>query len=76
MSNEKPFADVVSGVLNDVAHAAESLRADLDGFVKARLETLVGEMNLVSREDFDAVKAMAAEARLENEKLEARIRAL
>jgi BMFP domain-containing protein YqiC len=76
MPNEKLYSDFFSGVLNDVAHAGEALRADIEGFVKARLEKLLGEMNLVSREEFEAVKAMAGQARLENERLEARIKAL
>ncbi len=40
------------------------------------MEKLVADMNLVPREDFEAVKAMAAKARSENEALAARIAAL
>ena len=40
------------------------------------LERLLDDMELVNRDEFDAVKAMAAEARAENERLAARIAAL
>ena len=42
----------------------------------ADVAKLVADMDFVPREEFDAVKAMAAKARSENEKLEARIAAL
>ena len=44
--------------------------------MRQRLERLVADMDFVPREEFEAVKAMAAKARTENEKLEARIAAL
>jgi BMFP domain-containing protein YqiC len=44
--------------------------------VKQRLERLVADMDFVPREEFEAVKAMVAKARAENERLEARIAAL
>jgi BMFP domain-containing protein YqiC len=40
------------------------------------MEKLVADMNLVSREEFEAVKAMAAKARTENESLAARVASL
>jgi BMFP domain-containing protein YqiC len=44
--------------------------------MRQRLEKLVADMDFVPREEFDAVKAMAAKARSENERLEARIKDL
>jgi len=44
--------------------------------MRQRLERLVADMDFVPREEFEAVKAMAAKARTENERLEARIAAL
>jgi hypothetical protein len=52
------------------------VRSEIDTFVKQRLEKLVGDMDFVPRDEFEAVKEMAAKARAENEKLEARIAAL
>jgi len=44
--------------------------------VRQRLERLLDGMNLVTREEFDAVKAMAAKARSENEALNKRLAAM
>lgn len=73
---DNPFLDGLARFFTDAAGAAQSLRAEIDTFVKQRLERLVADMNLVPREEFDAVKDMAAKARAENERLEARIAAL
>ncbi len=52
------------------------MRNEIDTFVKQRLEKLVSDMDFVRRDEFEAVKEMAAKARTENERLEARIAAL
>jgi BMFP domain-containing protein YqiC len=76
MQTDNPFLDGLAKLFTDAAGAAQSLRAEIDSFVKQRLEKLVAEMDFVPREEFEAVKAMAAKARSENERLEARIAAL
>ena len=76
MQTENPFLDGLAKLFTDAAGAAQSLRAEIDSFVKQRLEKLVAEMDFVPRDEFEAVKAMAAKARSENERLEARIAAL
>lgn len=76
MQTDNPFLDGVARLFTDAAGAAQSLRQEVDAFARQRLEKLVADMNLVPREEFDAVKAMAANARAENESLAARIAAL
>ena len=76
MAGDNPFLDQLAKLLTDAAGAAEGLRKELDGFVKSRLERLAAEMNFVPRDEFDAVKAMAAKALAENEALTARLDAL
>ena len=76
MQTENPFLDGLAKLFTDAAGAAQSLRAEIDTFVKQRLEKLVADMDFVPREEFEAVKAMAAKARAENEQLEARVAAL
>ena len=76
MQTDNPFLDGLAKMFTDAAGAAQSLRAEIDSFVKQRLEKLVADMDFVPREEFEAVKAMAAKARAENERLEARIAAL
>jgi len=66
------LARVASGAINTLG----GLREEIELRVKERLERLASEMDLVSREEFDAVKAMAAKARAEQTALEKRIVAL
>ena len=73
---DNPFLDGMARILTDAAGAAKSVRDEIDTFVKHRLEKLVADMDFVPREEFEAVKAMAAKARDDNEKLQARISAL
>ena len=70
---DNPFLDGVAKAFTDAAGMAQSVRTEIDTFVRQRLERLVGDMDFVPREEFEAVKAMAAKARAENEKLAARV---
>ena len=76
MQTDNPFLDGLAKMFTDAAGAAQSLHAEIDTFVKQRLEKLVADIDFVHRDEFEAVKAMAAKARSENERLEARIAAL
>jgi BMFP domain-containing protein YqiC len=73
---DNPFLDGVAKVFTDAAGMAQGVRTELDTFMRQRLERLVADMDFVPREEFEAVKAMAAKARAENELLAARIDAL
>src|SRR4051812_36245608 len=73
---DNPFLDGVAKAFTDAAGMAQSVRTEIDSFVRQRLERLVADMDFVPREEFEAVKAMAARAREENEALAARIAAL
>jgi BMFP domain-containing protein YqiC len=70
-------------ILDDLAKTAtgavgvlQSARQEVEALARARLERLLDKMELVTREEFEAVKEMAAKARAENEKLAVRIAAL
>ena len=76
MQTENPLLDGLAKFFTDAAGAASSVRSELDTFMRQRLEKLVADMDFVPREEFEAVKAMAAKARAENERLEARLAAL
>ncbi|HEY4114401.1 MAG TPA: accessory factor UbiK family protein [Rhizomicrobium sp.] len=73
MQTENPFLDGLARFFTDAAGAASALKTEIDTFVKQRLEHLVAEMDFVPREEFEAVKAMAAKARAENERLASRL---
>lgn len=66
------FARLTSGALG----LASNMRGEAETIIRERLRRLLADMDLVSREEFDAVRAMAAKARAEQEGLEARVRAL
>ncbi|HEX3665649.1 MAG TPA: accessory factor UbiK family protein [Rhizomicrobium sp.] len=76
MQTDNPLLDGLARMFTDAAGAAQSVRAELDTFMRQRLERLVADMDFVPREEFEAAKAMAAKARSENERLESRIAAL
>ena len=76
MQSENPFLDGLAKLVTDAAGAAEGARAEVETFVKQRLEKLIADMNFVPRDEFEAVKAMAAKAREENEALARRLDAV
>ncbi len=76
MQTDNPLLDGMARLFTDAAGAAQSLRNEIDTFVRQRLEKLVADMDLVQRDEFEAVKAMAAKARTENESLSARVATL
>lgn len=70
------FFDEVARLMNDAAGVATGVRREFDTLLKTQAERLLREMDIVQREDFEAVKEMARLAREENEALKARIAAL
>ena len=76
MQTDNPLLDSLARLFTDAAGAANSARNEIDTFMRQRLEKLVADMDFVPREEFEAVKAMAAKARTENEALAARLKKL
>lgn len=68
--------DDFARLLTDAAGAAQGVRREVENGIRAQLERLLNSMDLVQREEFEAVKEMAAKAREENEALSARLAAL
>lgn len=68
--------DEFAKLMTDAAGVATGMRREAETFMRGRAERLLAEMDLVSREEFDAVKAMAERAREENERLAAELEAL
>ena len=62
--------------MNDAAGVAHGVRREFDTLFKTQAERILGDLDLVKREEFEAVKDMARLAREENEALKARIAAL
>lgn len=70
------FFDEIGRLMNDAAGAAQGVKRELDTVMRTQAEKFLRDMDLVKREEFEAVKDMARLAREENEALKARIAAL
>jgi len=70
------FFDEVARLMNDAAGAAQGVKREIDTVVRHQAERILNDLDLVKREEFDAVKDMARLAREENEALKTRIAAL
>src|SRR5688572_6539940 len=74
-SENKLFDDFVK-MMNGVAGTMAGMGREAESSARERMREWIGGMDFVSRDEFEAVKAMAAAARDENEALKARIAAL
>jgi len=70
------FFDELGKLITDAAGAADGVRKEIETVVRAQAERVLRDLDVVQREDFEAVKAMAQKAREENEALKERIAAL
>lgn len=73
MQTQNRIFDDLARVAGGALGALTGLRDEIELLVRQRLERTLSDMDLVTRDEFDAVKAMAAEARAENERLAARL---
>ena len=73
MQTDSHILDDVARVATGAMGAASGLKGELDAMVKRRLEGILAGMDLVPRDEFDAVKEMAARARSESEALAERV---
>ena len=74
-SQNKLFDDLVK-VLNGAAGTVAGMSREANAAMQERAREWVGGLDMVSREEFEAVKAMAVAARDENDALAARLAAL
>lgn len=68
--------DELGRLFTNAAGAAQGVRQEVETVLRGQAERLIADMDLVTREEFEAVRAMAQLAREENEALKARIEAL
>jgi BMFP domain-containing protein YqiC len=76
MQTNNRILDDLARVITDAAGAAQGLGREASAVFRSRAERLLRDLDVVQREEFEAVKAMAERARVENDRLEARIAAL
>jgi len=70
------FLDEMARLMNDAAGVASGVRREFDTVVRNQADRILRDLDVVKREEFEAVKEMARLAREENEALKARIAAL
>jgi BMFP domain-containing protein YqiC len=68
--------DEFAKLMNDAAGVAQGVRREFDSVMRTQAERIMRDMDVVHREEFEAVKEMARLAREENEALKGRIAAL
>lgn len=76
MQTRSRLLDEVARLANGAAGVASGLREEIESLVQQRLERVLADMELVRREEFEAVEAVAIKAREEQEALEKRVAAL
>lgn len=70
------FFDEIAKLMTDAAGAAQGFRQDAENLFRSQAEKVLRDLDVVQREEFEAVKAMAAKALEENERLLKRIEML
>jgi len=73
MQTDNRLLDGMARFFTNAAGAAKAFKDEMETMVKGRVERMIADLDFVPRDEFDAVKAMAAKARTENEKLAARV---
>ena len=73
MQTRDKFFDDLSQLMTNAAGMAQGVRTEAETAMRSRVERWMAESNLVTREEFDAVREMATLAREENQRLGARI---
>lgn len=76
MSSSNPLLNGLSRLMTDAVGVAQGVKKEADGVVKAQIERVLRDVDVVTREEFEAVKEMAAAARDENDRLAARLAAI
>lgn len=73
MQSENRFFDDLAKMVNGIAGTVAGAGREAESAMRERAKEFVGRMDFVSREEFEAVKEMAAKARAEAEALKARL---
>jgi BMFP domain-containing protein YqiC len=68
--------DEIAKLMNDAAGVAQGVRREFDTVLRTQAERVLRDLDVVHREELEAVKEMARLAREENESLKARVAAL
>ncbi|MEZ5891170.1 MAG: accessory factor UbiK family protein [Xanthobacteraceae bacterium] len=70
------FFDEIARLMNDATGVAQGVRREVETLMRSQGEKILREMDVVRREEFEAVQEMARLAREENDALKARVAAI
>ncbi len=73
MQDKNRFFDDVSSMMTNAMGVAQGAKDEAENAMKSWVDRWLADRDFVTREEFDAVKAMAVKAREENAKLSARL---
>ncbi len=73
MQTRDKFFDDISQLMTNAAGMAQGMKTEAETAMKSWMERWLADSDLVTREEFDAVREMAVKAREENESLADRI---
>ena len=73
---KSPFFDELAKIMTQAAGAAQGVGQEVETLFRSQGEKMLNDMDLVTREEFEAVKEMASKARQENDLLAKRIQEL
>lgn len=73
MQTQNPFFDDIARLAGGALGALSGLRGEVEALVRQQMERLMAGMDVVPRDEFEAVRDMAAKARAEQEDLAARV---
>ena len=76
MQTRNRFFDDMSSLMTNAMGVAQGAKTEAETAMKSLMDRWLADRDFVTREEFDAVRAMAQKAREENEALKARLDAL
>ena len=76
MQPNNPIFDDLARVASGALNAVGGVREEVEARIKEQFQRWLGEMDLVTREEFDVVREMAQKAREENDALAAKVKSL
>lgn len=76
MQSDNRFLDDLSRIATSTVGVVSGMGREIEHLIRQKLERALGGLDMIRRDEFDTVKAMAEKARMENEALCARIAAL
>ena len=76
MQTDNRILDDLGKLATGAAGAVQSIRDEVETLMRQRLERAIADLDVVPRDEFEAVKAIAVAAQEENDALKARVDAL